>query len=380
MPRFYCLFLSFLLSLIPLLGCSKETVSLREKIGQMLLIGFNGKAVQADSEIVKRINEDNIGGVILFDYDFQTETFNKNIESPAQVKQLNQALQFFTRQSNQAHHRPNLPLLISVDYEGGNITRLDKKYGFPDIPSAADVGKTQSLSYARKIAQRMAETLQETGFNLDFAPVLDLNSNPNNPVIGKKNRSFSAQPKQVQRFARQYTKQFQKHHIQCAYKHFPGHGSSLDDSHLGFVDISSTWQTKELIPYRHLLKYPDACAVVMTAHLVNHQLDESGKPATLSYKVLTRLLRKQLHFRGVVITDDLQMKAISDNYPLEETLELAINAGADMLMFGNNLSVGPQDPKEIIDIIVHKVQQGKISTARINEAYHRILRLKRSIK
>lgn len=222
----------------------------------------------------------------------------------------------------------------------------------------------------------MTQTLKNTGFNLNFAPELDVNVNPDNPIIGKKDRSFSSDPKQIIRYASIYTQQFLNQRIQCAYKHFPGHGSSTKDSHQGFVDVTDTWQTYELEPFQQLLNSSASCGMVMTAHLVNRQLDSSGLPATLSHKILTDLLRKQLHFNGVIITDDMQMKAISDNYGLEQALVLAINAGADMLIFGNNLPAPPQDPKQVIDLIEAKVNSGEISQERINEAYQHIVTLK----
>ncbi|MDR3442831.1 MAG: glycoside hydrolase family 3 N-terminal domain-containing protein [Legionella sp.] len=353
-------------------------LSLRDKIGQMLLIGFDGKKVTAHSKIVKAIEKNNIGGVILFDYDYQTGTYDRNIESPKQVKQLNSDLHYFTEQGNLKHHRPKLPLLISVDYEGGLVSRLGEQYGFPPTISAAEVGK-RSFNEAELSAASMAQTLKKAGFNLNFAPELDVNVNPDNPVIGKKERSFSSDATKVNNYAGIYTRHFLDQKIQCVYKHFPGHGSSTKDSHLGFVDVSDTWNTYELEPYQHLLNSKNSCGVVMTAHIVNRQLDESELPATLSHKVLTGLLRHRLHFNGVIITDDMQMKAISENYKLETALVLTINAGADMLIFGNNLSLESQDPKQLIDIIEAKVLSGDISRARINEAYQHIVALKQSI-
>lgn len=276
------------------------------------------------------------------------------------------------------YHRPQLPLLISVDYEGGKVNRLGEQYGFPPTLSAAEVGKRETKE-AESIADSMAQTLKKAEFNLDFAPELDVNVNPENPVIGKKERSFSSDPKQVIRYASIYTHHFLDQKIQCAYKHFPGHGSSTKDSHLGFVDVTDTWQPYELSPFEQLLNSYEGCGMVMTAHIVNHQLDPSGLPATLSHKILTDLLRNQLHFKGVIITDDMQMKAISDNYGLEQALVLAINAGADMLMFGNNLSTPAQDPIQVINIIEAKVQSGEISQERINEAYQHIVALKKSL-
>lgn len=378
MRYFLSLLLSVFVSLNAMADDVANKVSLRDKIGQMLLIGFDGKKVSAHSSIVKGIEKNNIGGVILFDYDTQKKIYDKNIESPKQVKKLNSDLQYFTEQSNLKKHRPQLPLLISVDYEGGKVNRLSERYGFPETISAAEVGKG-SVNEAELRAESMTQTLKSVGFNLNFAPVLDVNVNPDNPVIGKIDRSFSSDPTRVARYASIYSRHFLNQKVQCVYKHFPGHGSSTKDSHLGFVDVSDTWQSYELEPYQQLLNSKDACAVVMTAHIVNSQLDESELPATLSHKILTDLLRDQLDFKGVIITDDMQMKAISDNYSLENALVLTINAGADMLIFGNNLTVKPQDPEQIIDIIEAKVRSGVISPKRINEAYERIVALKKSI-
>ena len=365
-----------ILIMVGLLGgqtAMAHKITLRDKIGQMLILGFEGKDVDSQSPVVQSIENENIGGVILFDYNFQTKKFDKNIESPQQVQQLNEHLQQFAQLANHTHHRPSLPLIISVDYEGGKVNRLKSGYGFPATVTAADAGK-MSESDANAVAKTMAMTLKKSGFNLDFAPVLDVNVNPDNPVIGKLDRSFSENPDTVALYASIYSKNFLSQGVQCAYKHFPGHGSSTADSHLGFVDVTDTWQHFELEPY----KKPD-CGMVMTAHIVNRKLDSSGLPATLSHQMLTGILRKQLNFDGVIITDDMQMKAISDHYGVEDSLILAINAGADMFIFGNQLSDTPQDPKAVIDIIEDAVNSGRISQDRIEEAYRHIVTLKRSI-
>jgi beta-N-acetylhexosaminidase len=356
-----------------------EPISLREKIGQMLILGFEGKSVDLQSPIIKAIKEDNIGGVILFDYNNQTKTFDKNIESFTQVRQLNADLQHAYQLANLKHHRPSLPLLISVDYEGGKVNRLKPEYGYPETTSAAEVGKMNFFD-ANKVANDMAVTLNQSGFNLNFAPVLDVNVNPDSPIIGKKDRSFSDNPGDVANYANLYSQNFLSHGVQCAYKHFPGHGSATGDSHLGFVDVSDTWQSQELEPYSQLLGQDQTCGMVMTAHVVNRQLDESGLPATLSHKILTDLLRKKLKFNGVIITDDMQMKAISAQYSLDKAVTLAINAGADMFIFGNQLSDQPQDPEQIIDLIEGKVKSGEISEKRINEAYRHIITMKKTIQ
>ncbi|WP_045097433.1 glycoside hydrolase family 3 protein [Legionella fallonii] len=352
--------------------------SLRDKIGQMLIIGFHGKSIDKNSPITVSINQENIGGVILFDFNMQSQTFDKNIESPLQVKLLNQQLQRITQEANESRHRPNLPLLISVDYEGGQVNRLHQRYGFPEIQSPKIIGKT-SLDDANDSARLMAQTLHSTGFNLDFFPNLDVDVNPENPIIGNLERSFSPDPEVVTQYAQLYSHQFLVNQIECAYKHFPGHGSSVADSHLGFVDVTDTWSEQELIPFLQLFSQPKHCHMVMVAHIVNRKLDITGVPATLSSSIINGLLRHDLQFDGVVITDDMQMKAIADYYGLETALTLSINAGVDMLIFGNQLVDKLQDPKELVDIIEKKVRSGEIPEQRINEAYKRIVKMKQSL-
>jgi beta-N-acetylhexosaminidase len=368
-------FLSFSFSCV---ASTHEELSLQDKIGQMLILGFEGKQVNSQSKIVQSIQKDNLGGVILFDYNQQRHKFDKNIETPAQVKQLTHDLQTFAHKANLDHHRPNVPLLISVDYEGGHVTRLSPHYGFPKTLAAYEVGK-KGTHAAKKNAQLLSAVLMNTGFNLNFAPLVDLRINPHNPIIAQKERSFSANPDTVISYARIYSQEFLKNKIQCTYKHFPGHGSSQNDSHLGFVDVTNTWKPEELKPYQKLLNKHFSCGFIMSAHIINRHLDSSGLPATLSHKILTDLLRGTLHFKGVVITDDMQMNAISSHYGLEKALVLAINAGADMLIFGNTLTNQKQDSAQLIQIIAKKVRSGEISQKRIDEAYQHIMTLKKTL-
>lgn len=344
-------------------------IKLRHQIGQMLMVGFSGKTLSADAPLLKAIRAGDVGGVILFDYDFNTKKYDRNIESPVQLRAL-------TRQLQAASHTP---LLIAADVEGGSVNRLKKDRGFPDIPSAAAFSQLSDAK-ARQTADLMVNTLQQAGINLDFAPVLDVNLNPDNPVMGKLDRSYSSNPAEVVHFARIVSRAFHRRSVLCTYKHFPGHGSSRGDTHQGLVDITSVWQRKrELFPWRALLNQAGSCPVVMVAHIVHRGLDPAGYPATLSHRITTGLLRGQLHFRGVVVTDDLQMKAIADQYGAREAARLAIRAGADILLFGNQLVAIPVDPSGIVDGIVDDVRQGKISRQRIAESYHRILRLKRRL-
>jgi beta-N-acetylhexosaminidase len=340
--------------------------TLKQKIGQMLLIGFKGTELQPTDSIVTALLAQRIGGVVLFDYDAQTKTYDRNIKNPQQLKHLTEQLQSYTKQAATSNHNTLY------------VNRLKEEYGFSKTLSAAELGRG-SYDQAREYAQQMAETLQQAGVNIDFAPVLDVNVNPSNPIIGKKDRSFSADPNKVTNYAEIFAQAFHDHGIICVYKHFPGHGSSTGDTHLGLVDVTKTWQDSELNPYKELLAKPDGCPMVMTAHVVHYGLDSKGYPASLSAAITTDLLRKKLKFNGVVITDALQMKAIADNYGVPQAVRLAILAGADILIFDNQLAAKLQDPQEVIDIIYHDVMTGAIPRSRIDESYRRIMNLKKQL-
>ena len=355
-------------------------ITLKQKIGQMLIIGFRGTELKPADPIVNSLLKQEISGVVLFDYDFPSKTFDRNVKNPTQLRHLTEQLQFYSKKAADRHHNDFYPLFIGIDYEGGYVTRLEEKYGFPKTLSAKRLGKLP-LTKVSQFANQMAHTLKTEKINLNFSPVVDVDVNPDNPIIGKKERSFSSDPQQVSRDAEVFTKSFYDHNILCTYKHFPGHGSATTDSHLGFVDITDTWRPYELEPYRQLLNKPKSCQLVMIGHLVNrHLADSPAYPASLSKKMITGLLRRQLHFNGVIITDDLQMKAISNNYGLAEAVRLAINAGADLLVFANEIADKPQDPKEIIDMIYFDVKSGRISEKMIDNAYIRIMRLKKWLR
>lgn len=352
-------------------------VLLKEKIGQMLLVGFKGTKLHRTDPIVQSILAQQIGGVILFDYDFQTKTFDHNIKNPEQLKHLTHQLQKYANEAS-ANNKNSVPLFISIDYEGGKVNRLKEDMGFPKTLSAADIG-VLTADEAKQYAEQMATTLKEAGINLNFAPVLDVNVNPDNPVIGQLGRSFSSDPQKVVKYARIFSRAYQNHGILPVYKHFPGHGSSTGDTHVGFVDVTNTWVDEELTPYKQLLQQPEDCPMIMTAHVLHYGLDNKGYPASLSQAITTTLLRETLHFKGVVVTDDLQMKAVSDHYGLVDAVRLAINAGADILVFGNQLVSTPEDPQQIVDLIYQDVMTGHIPEGRIDEAYQRIMKLKNNL-
>ena len=220
--------------------------------------------------------------------------------------------------------------------------------------------------------------LASLGINLNFAPVLDLAVNPDNPIIAALERSYGAEPDRVERHARWTIQEFHRAGVLSAVKHFPGHGASKEDSHLGLPDVTHLWSETELEPFSALLseQLPD---LVMMAHLYSAQWDETY-PATLSDAVITGMLRQQLGFEGVVVSDDMKMGAIAQNYSLEESIELAVKAGVDILLFGNNSSsYDPQIAQKAVNILRDLVESGTLSRDRIEQSYVRISDLKEKI-
>jgi beta-N-acetylhexosaminidase len=348
-------------------------MSLRRKIGQMLIMGFSGCELDETSPVVSWLQGDGLGGVLLFDFDFTKKSYGKNLKTQDQIKHLTQQLNRYAATSNSEGTQP---LFIAIDYEGGAVDRLSKIAGCMTTMKPCEQALLSENSLQQE-AKRMAETLHSLGFNLNFSPVVDLNLNQQQGIIGRLGRSFSADPKEVIRVSKQIVSVFHQYGITCAYKHFPGHGSAKGDTHEGFVDVTDHYQPIELVPYTGLLNDETLPpAMVMTAHVINRQLDASGLPATLSYLIITQLLRREMGFDGLVISDDLQMQAISDHYSLEDALQLTINAGADMVIFGNQL--GHHTAPELIDCIEQLVKSGKIPMARIEEAYQRIVKLKQA--
>jgi beta-N-acetylhexosaminidase len=342
-------------------------MKLEEIIGQLFILGFKGKSIDEKTPIAADIKHRNLGGVILFDRLLASQENQNNIESPAQVKILCKSLQ----------NSSATPLLIAIDQEGGMVKRLKNATGFPETESAGELGSHDDPIRTAIHAAVTAETLKKLGINLNLAPVVDLNIFPNNPVIGKINRSFSADPDCVIRHAATWMKEHKKQNILNCLKHFPGHGSSQTDSHLGFTDISKSWQEKELLPFQKLITQDNNIPVdcVMLGHLYHGSLDPQY-PTSLSKRVVGSLLREQLGFQGVIITDDLQMKAITDKYGIEESVCLALAAGVDMIIVGNNLEYDPGFLKRIIPEVIRAVKEKRISENHIRAAWQRICHMK----
>lgn len=328
------------------------------------MVGFRGLEVSGSHPIVQDIRFRHIGGVVLFDYDIPANSPVRNVESPNQLKSLVSSLQSYTR----------TPLFIAVDHEGGRITRLKEKFGFPETFSAKFLGERDDLELTLKHADTMAQQLSRLGINLNLAPVVDLNTNPDNPIIGSLERSFSADPDAVIRHASVFILAHHRQKVLCTLKHFPGHGSSSEDSHLGMVDITETWAEGELLPYKKLIQRGQVDAI-MTAHVFNKDLDPEY-PATLSKRIITGILRERLNYKGVVISDDMQMGAITSGYGLETAIHKAINADVDILAFANNSTFDAEIATKAVKIIRKLLAKKVISLSRIDESYSRIQRLK----
>ncbi len=347
----------------------KPKKSLDEKIGSMLMVGFFGTTAPANSHICRDIYRYNLGGVILFDANPVNKKEAKNIYSKEQVKKLTSELQNCSRDGK---------LLIAVDQEGGRVQRLKSKYGFyGKFPKPKDIrGLSNNEIY--NIYYKMGKELKSVGINYDLAPVVDLAINRKNRVIYKLGRSFGKSPQEVVKYSKIFIDAMRANGILTSLKHFPGHGSSLGDTHKGFVDITKFWQKKELEPYK-ILNQEGYIDTVMVAHVFNAKLD-SKYPATLSKKIVNGLLRQKLGYNGVVITDDLQMGAITKKYNLKKTLKLAINAGNDLLLFGNQLSVNNMvSIKKLVNTIKSLINNKEINIETINRANQRLKELKNKI-
>jgi beta-N-acetylhexosaminidase len=332
--------------------------TLEKMIGQMLVIGFDQSSVHKEDKIIQTINHYNLGGVILFDKFYHNRLQTKNIRNSYQLRLLTKQLQSLSG------HK----IFIAVDQEGGKVARLKEYYGFSATPSAAVIGAKDDVAYAKTNYTHLAKMLASHHINLNFAPVVDLALNNKNRVIVGLERSYGSDPQKVAKYASIFMDAMEEEGVISVLKHFPGHGSSLDDSHEGFVDVTMTWRDQELEPYKALIKV-NKVKMIMTAHVFNKQLDHKY-PATLSALINKTMLREEMGYNGVIISDDLQMKAISAQYTLKETVTLAINAGVDLLLFGNQLS--NTSTKTIIETIKEQVKAGNIPIEHIQEANERI--------
>ncbi len=338
--------------------------AIAEKIGQLFLIGFEGAALSQNQPVATDIIKRNLGGIILFDKLLAKKMTSNNIMTLSQVTELTSSLQDLADGN----------LLIAVDQEGGMVTRLKEQHGFPSTPGAEALGNAADPEKTARCSRQVARMLSSIGINFNLAPVVDLNIYSKNPIIGAYGRSFSKNPDIVFDNAARWVAAHRQQGVLSCLKHFPGHGSSRSDSHLAFVDISATWHEAELQPYRDFIMggYQEA---IMVGHLFNSHLDEFN-PATLSYPTIQGILRSQLKYEGLVVSDDMQMRAITDRYGLGEACCKAISAGIDLLIVGNNICHDPHIFEKIQEELLRAVEQGKLTTQRIEEAWSRVQKIK----
>jgi beta-N-acetylhexosaminidase len=335
-------------------------------LGQLFVVGFDGLGVDSRHPVAEAISRHRLGGIILFDRN--VDGSRQNISSPGQLRELTASLQQLA----------DTPLLMAVDQEGGRVCRLKEQDGFPACPSAGQLGDRDDPAETARQAELMAKTMAGCGINFNLAPVIDLDLNPDNPIIGRYRRSYGRLTDRVVRHAAAFIRAHHEQGVACCLKHFPGHGSAAADSHLGFVDISGQWQEEELAPYGRLMAdgFGDA---VMTAHVVNRHLDPDCLPATLSAPIINGILRGRLRFPGVVVSDDLQMKAISARWDMEQAVARAVAAGIDLIIIGNNLRREGDAVARGIRAIENLLDKEKLSVEHVRRSLERIRVLKGKI-
>lgn len=331
-----------------------KMMTMEEKIGQMVIIGLDGYTMNGTTK--KMIEDYHVGGFILF---------GENIKNSDQLITLVNSLK-------NTNLKSKLPLFLSVDEEGGRVSRMPKE--FKKLPTNKIIGKVNNEDFSYKIGNILGEEIKALGFNMDFAPVLDINSNPKNTVIG--DRSFGTNSIIVSKLGIQTMKGIQISGVIPVVKHFPGHGDTSVDSHIGLPSVSTdinTLKRFELVPFDNAIK--SGADAVMIAHILLNKID-SKNPASLSKIVITDLLRKQLNFNGLVITDDMTMGAVLKNYNINDAAIKSVNAGSDIVLVCH----GSNNEIKVINALKEAVANGTISKNRVDESVYRILKLKSKYK
>jgi beta-N-acetylhexosaminidase len=339
-----------------------DGIDLRRMIGQMLVVGFPGAAVSEawPARAIRWVEEGKIGGVLLLGH---------NVISPGQLKMLTSRLS-----EAGASIRP----LIAVDQEGGAVQRLTREKGFRGLASAGEIARTADPIAALTIYARQADELAANGINVNLGPVVDLAVGTWNPVIGGLDRTYGALPDAILPYANAFIDAHRQKGVLIAAKHFPGHGSSAQDPHLTSVNVSNRWTSVELRPFMRLAK-SDRTSMIMVGHLILDGFSDGKRPTSLSHQAVTERLRKGLGFEGLIVTDDLEMGAISDEFSLEEAFVLAVAAGNDVVVYANKRNPDPDLADKAIDAIVRAVSGGRIPRSQIEQSYRRILSAKSSL-
>ena len=328
-------------------------MSLEEKIGQMIFAGIEG--VELSEETKQLISTDKVGGFIFF---------KDNLKKTDQTVELLNALKAESKNEK-------FPLFLGVDQEGGRVTRLP---GLINLPTNEEIGKQQNENFSYNIGSLLGRELNAFGFNMNFAPVLDVNSNRKNPVIG--DRSFGGDAETVSKLGIQTMKGIQSENVIAVVKHFPGHGDTAVDSHIELPIIPKTMDDLnklELIPFKEAIVR--GADVVMVAHILLPEIDPN-LPSSMSYEIITGILREQLQFEGVIMTDDLTMNAITGNYEIGRAAVEAVKAGNDIVLIAHDYA----NVNQVIEAITKAVKVGEISEERIDASVNRILLLKKNYK
>lgn len=342
-------------------GCAvSHRPSVEEMAGAMIMTGFHG--TEAPPSVLQAISEGKIGGIILFERGKKPgEAYN--IESPGQLKRLVDSLQ------NAAPRT----LLVAVDQEGGQVRRLKTTRGFSALPSAAAMGRMET-SEVWNFGYRAGREMASLGINVDLAPVADIRRSRRSPGLGDAGRLFGDDPEKVTRQALAFGDGLFQAGVLPALKHFPGLGSAGKDSHLSLPDVTDSWSRDELIPYKTAF-VGDWPGMVLVAHVYNRNFDEN-LPSSLSPAVVDGLLREELGWNGVVISDDLQMGAASKGHSLEERVRLALLAGNDILLFGNHLEYDPLLHERLFQAVMALVKEGVVPVERLKISWRRIEAMK----
>jgi beta-N-acetylhexosaminidase len=329
-----------------------SSLSLEQKIGQMLIYGFKGQKAQEDA--IPVIKKYDLGGVILFTH---------NIDSEDQTFELNKDIQHY------AMSHTKVPVFISIDQEGGKVLRI-QNFGTV-LPGNMNLGATRSSTLSFLAGKLTAVDLEMLGINMNFAPVLDVNTSAKNEVIGV--RSFGSDPDMVAELGSAYIRGIQSRRVSATAKHFPGHGNTSGDSHFENLTINRTLdelKKYDLKPFAEAIK--DGVDVVMTAHISVPSIDPSGKPATLSNKIITGLLRDQMGYNGLVVTDDMEMRPATKDLPIGKAALQAVLAGCDMIIVVWTDSA----KKDVYDSLLGAAKKNILTQTRIDESVRRILRVK----
>lgn len=324
--------------------------ALRRQIGQLLIAGFDGHQIPVELKALAR--EFGLGGVILF---------ARNIAEPEQVAELC---------FEAARLVPDLPLWVSVDQEGGRVARL--KAPFTQWPPMATLGRSGDVQLAERFARALGAELKAIGITLDYAPVLDVHTNPKNPVIPRE-RALSEKAEEVAKLGSAIVRALQAEGVAACGKHFPGHGDTSADSHFELPLVEQPpdrLRAVEFVPFKAAIEA--GVATMMTAHVLVPSLDET-RPATLSRTVVTGILREELHYDGVILSDDLEMKAIASQYPEPSAAVLAVEAGCDGVL----ICSGNHDVKAAtLESLVHAVETERLRLSRVEDAWRRQRRAK----